>query len=207
MTWIVMAGGEDVPILHPQNTITLGSIAHGLAQINRFAGATVRPYSVAEHSLLCADIAAEQGHSPAVQLCCLLHDAHESVIGDVSTPVKIELGIVWRTLEARTQWRVLSYLGAAEAMRRYRTIVRAIDLVALATERRDLTAYKPERNRLWPSLEKVRPIEIDLNRAWRAQSHRSEWRSKFIARFEALEAQLPEWERYPTGAATCEDAP
>ena len=67
MTWIVMAGGEDVPILHPQNTITLGGIAHGLAQINRFAGATVRPYSVAEHSLLCADIAAEQGHSPAAQ--------------------------------------------------------------------------------------------------------------------------------------------
>lgn len=191
MTWVVMAEGEDVAIMHPQHNINVRSIAHGLAQINRFSGAAARPYSVAEHSLLCADIAAEQGHSAAVQLCCLTHDAHESVIGDVTAPVKTLLGIAWRALEDRTQWRVWRALGVGEMMKQHLPIVRAIDLAALAAERRDLLAYRPERNRPWPSLESTAAPEVDLMRAWRIHSDWTEWRDRWLQRFDDLDARIP----------------
>ena len=47
-------------------------IAHALAQINRFNGHAKRPYSVAEHSLVCMEIAQHLELPPVVQLACLM---------------------------------------------------------------------------------------------------------------------------------------
>jgi 5'-deoxynucleotidase YfbR-like HD superfamily hydrolase len=79
-----------VDLLNPDpKTITLEAIAHGLSQINRWAGATEFPVSVAQHSILVMEI--------FLRLCPnlrpyaiypLLHDAHEAFIGDVSAPLK-----------------------------------------------------------------------------------------------------------------------
>lgn len=60
MTWLVMSNGAEQDLSGPgaaRPRYTIESLAHQLAQINRYTGATRRPYSVAEHSLLCADMA------------------------------------------------------------------------------------------------------------------------------------------------------
>ena len=202
MTWIVMAGGEDVPILHPQITLTLGSIAHGLAQINRFAGATVRPYSVAEHSLLCADIAAEQGHSPAVQLCCLLHDAHEAIVGDMASPINWQLDDTWDNLERMHMRALRAHFGLLPAFAAHRNTVKAFDLIALATERRDLLPWQPLRHRPWPLLDTpgqaVEPADVNLASAWRTHKHWTEWRDAFVERYELLTRSIPALQGQPT---------
>lgn len=175
--------------LHAQYTVA--TIAHHLAQINRFAGAARRPYSVAEHSLLCAELAEDAGHPPIVQLCCLMHDAHECVVGDVCTPVKRLLGDAWTALAAQHARTLRARFGLQGAFVVHRLAIRAIDLQALATERRDLLAWCSATSSRWPELDtpgaQVPSAHTDLTRAWRTQRDWSEWRDAFIERFEHLQ--------------------
>lgn len=63
--------------------ITIEDIAHGLAHQCRFAGHTCVFYSVAQHSILAADMA-----PAADKLQALLHDASEAFLADIPRPVK-----------------------------------------------------------------------------------------------------------------------
>jgi len=78
------------------NDIHIVHIAHNLSLINRFAGAI--PYSVAEHCLLCSSMVQQlvpeldPTKLATLQLCALLHDAHEAYIGDIIKPVADILG-------------------------------------------------------------------------------------------------------------------
>ena len=64
-------------------------IAVHLSRAPRFGGATKKPYSVAEHSVWCADMAiAKYPDDIKLPLKCLLHDAHEFLLCDVPSPVK-----------------------------------------------------------------------------------------------------------------------
>jgi hypothetical protein len=67
---------------------TLEDIALGLSRQPRFTGQTRIWFSVLDHSLFMYDMA--QGETPDVQLAVLLHDAHESLTGDVPTGFKPE---------------------------------------------------------------------------------------------------------------------
>jgi hypothetical protein len=59
MTHIITATGAEYHLSgHGPRPVNAEDIAHQLAIINRFTGATSRPYSVAEHSLLVRLIAA-----------------------------------------------------------------------------------------------------------------------------------------------------
>jgi hypothetical protein len=57
--------------------------------IVRFNGHLSKPYSVAEHSLLVADLARLMGENRRGQLAALLHDAHEVYTGDIARPIKM----------------------------------------------------------------------------------------------------------------------
>lgn len=59
------------------------TIAHALSQLCRFTGNTLVPYSVAQHSVL-----ASYAVPPEFAFQALMHDAHESVTGDMSGPLK-----------------------------------------------------------------------------------------------------------------------
>ena len=48
-------------------------------------------YSVGQHCINCMEEAAARGYSVRVQLGCLLHDASEAYLSDVTRPVKQEL--------------------------------------------------------------------------------------------------------------------
>lgn len=189
--WMLMAGGIEQPLdpdFPPRYCIE--TIAHHLAQINRFTGATCRPYSVAEHSLLCADLAAEAGCDRATQLACLMHDAHEAVVGDVSTPTKHQLGNAWHAYELRHCRALRQHFGLRDTYLRAHTTVRQMDLIALATERRDLLGWDAAHHLPWPILDKpghaVHTAPVDLLSLWRTQRHWSEWRDAFLARFDGL---------------------
>ena len=172
--WIQTKSGRAWPILNPQpSDVDWLDMAMSLAAQVRFTGHCDPWYSVAEHCCRVHDAIYE--FSSTVRLYALLHDAHEVVIGDQSSPYKA----------------AMRYLGASEA---YDTIRRAqdqaifiaaglpvpipvtiaqrvedADRVLLATEVRDLMAPPP---RPWlplpdPLHEKIEP--------WSPRRAANEW--------------------------------
>ena len=78
--------------LHPNvELIDISDIAHSLSMLCRANGHFKSFYSVGQHSINCAKEAKARGYSQLVQLACLLHDASEAYLSDVTRPVKAEL--------------------------------------------------------------------------------------------------------------------
>ena len=78
--------------LHPNTElIDIDDIAHALSMLCRANGHFKSFYSVGQHSINCAKEAKARGYSEFVQLACLLHDASEAYLSDVTRPVKAEL--------------------------------------------------------------------------------------------------------------------
>lgn len=193
MTWMQMADGTRMQ-LHPgdlgRNSYRLRTLAHHCAQINRFTGAASRPYSVAEHSLFVADLARQRGHGPVAQLCALTHDLHEAIVGDVSSPMKHTLGATWATFERVHQRAMLRALGVRDFWL-HGAMVRECDLIALATERRDLLSDAPACG-TWPQLThadgtQVQPDAERLDALWRTETPWQAWRDALVQRFTSLQ--------------------
>lgn len=68
--------------------ITIKDIAHSLSLMTRANGHFPEFYSVGQHCLACAAEAKERGYSDRLVLACLLHDASEAYIADITRPVK-----------------------------------------------------------------------------------------------------------------------
>ena len=78
--------------LHPNaELIDIEDIAHALSMLCRANGHFKSFYSVAQHSINCMKEAEARGCSDRIQLACLLHDASEAYLSDVTRPVKAEL--------------------------------------------------------------------------------------------------------------------
>jgi len=71
----------DLTNIH-KDIFTIEFIAHHLARINRYNGATYFPYTVAEH---CIRLTYKVPHE--LRLAALLHDAEETVVGDITYPI------------------------------------------------------------------------------------------------------------------------
>lgn len=196
--WLLTAAGDDhhitgTAVLLPGNTPRIEVIAHSLAQINRFTGHATRPYSVAEHSLLVCDIVASMGLDCHAQRAALMHDAHEAFTGDVATPIKAALGVDWLAFENVHARMVRHTYHMQCAHVAYAKRIKEADLIALATERRDLMRFDPARNLPWPVLDTpgavVHPLEaVDLNNPARAAMSWRHHRDAFIARYTQLAA-------------------
>ena len=77
--------GVEIDLLNPkEEDILIEDIAHALANTCRFNGHVKRFYSVAEHSVLCANLIENKRY----QLDALLHDASEAYLGDITRPLK-----------------------------------------------------------------------------------------------------------------------
>lgn len=75
--------------LDPQiEDVSTRDIAHSLALLCRANGHYRHFYSVGQHCLNCANEAKLRGYSKRIQLGCLLHDASEAYISDITRPVK-----------------------------------------------------------------------------------------------------------------------
>lgn len=194
MTWMITNTGREhhlAGIGQQFNAPTIEEIAHSLAQINRFTGHCRRPYSVAEHSLLVASIAAHEGASPSAQLGALMHDAHEAFTGDVSSPVKWTIGEQWEVFEHSQAIGLHAALGIRTTMLAHRADIKRWDLIALATERRDLTRFDPEVNQPWAILDTpgqvVQPLELSLKTDTRHNTSWLEWMQIFIEKHDQLQ--------------------
>lgn len=120
-----------------EEDICIEDIAHALSQIIRFTGHAKAPYSVAQHSLLVAEIA-----PPEHRLWALLHDASEAYLGDVASPLKTLLP-QYRELEDQFQKVIAGRFGLPYPIP---AAVKHADRVALMVEKRDLLLVQHE----WP---------------------------------------------------------
>lgn len=85
-------GVEFWPFEPKHSMIRIADIAHHLAAICRFTGATSRPYSVAQHSVLVSWAVSKAGGTEEAQLAALLHDAAEAYMLDIPSPLKSSYG-------------------------------------------------------------------------------------------------------------------
>lgn len=79
------------PLNVDESLLDIKDIAHALSLICRGNGHVQYFYSVAQHSLACAKEAKTRGYSKEVILGCLLHDASEAYLSDVTRPIKRKL--------------------------------------------------------------------------------------------------------------------
>lgn len=68
--------------------IDIRDIAHALSLMCRANGHFSHFYSVAQHSVSCMREAEARGYSRRTRLACLLHDASEAYLSDVTRPIK-----------------------------------------------------------------------------------------------------------------------
>jgi hypothetical protein len=90
--------------------IKLVDIAHSLSLLCRANGHYPRFFSVAQHCLNCEAEARTRGYSKKLQLACLLHDASEAYISDITRPVKKNL-LEYIAIENKLQkaiWRAFN---------------------------------------------------------------------------------------------------
>ena len=79
------------PTSPDEDSIHIEDIAHALSMLCRANGHFKSFYSVGQHSINCMKEANARGYSPKVQLACLLHDASEAYLADITRPVKAHL--------------------------------------------------------------------------------------------------------------------
>lgn len=74
-----------------EKKIYIEDIAHALSLLCRGNGHIKYFYSEAQHSLNCAKEAQSRGYSKHVVLSCLFHDASETYMSDLITPIKKQM--------------------------------------------------------------------------------------------------------------------
>ncbi len=200
MNWLVTAHAREHELTgtaatHPDNVPSLSEIGHSLAQINRFTGHATRPYSVAEHSLLVLSLARNEYASPELQFAALMHDAHECITSDVASPIKAELGPVWAAFEWKHQRHLLEQYELLDVVTQYKARIKRWDLIALATERSQITRFNPLYHRLWPILDtpgEEIPVAtgVDLNEHWRCVNTWATWAHVFTQQAEELQTRI-----------------
>jgi 5'-deoxynucleotidase YfbR-like HD superfamily hydrolase len=185
MTWMLTATGKDINLQYLDSfDLTIQDVAFSLANINRFCGHAVRPYSVAEHSLVVVTIMQEHFGvtSPSVLLAGLLHDAHECLTGDLTQPMKQVIGPAWQFEEDRIQRTVLRRFGVWTAFCSAHELIKNADLLALSSEHAQLMNHG---DMPWTVTTSHPPLKW-LSLAEGAEHTWHEWMQAFVDRFNEL---------------------
>lgn len=154
--WIRTYTGGKLYYFYPEKSkIYIEDIAHALSLICRFNGATKEFYSVAQHSVFVADKVKENGGTKEEIYSALMHDAAEAFISDVPSPFK-KFFPGFKKAEARME----KFLANKFKFKfPYGQIVKEYDLIALATEMRDLMQVSDHKLlTVKPVNEKIKPI-------------------------------------------------
>jgi hypothetical protein len=156
---IQTASGICFDPLDPRpDLIEIGDIARALSNQCRFGGHCERFYSVAQHCVLMADVAADLLDDPVAPLWALLHDASEAYLVDLPYPVK-------HNSDLGSQFRVAEQRVLDAVMMRYDlpldppSGVKVLDRRMLATESRII--HTAAWN--WSELDGIEPLDIDID--------------------------------------------
>ena len=154
MNWILTHTGKRFDLFEPDvDMIDPRDIAHSLSHLCRFNGHTREFYSVAQHSCLVADLVPAEH-----KLAALLHDATEAYIGDMVRPLKQWMH-AYQDVETWIWDRICTRFCLDQDLP---ASVTKADLIALATERRDLMPPDPAT---WDCLVGIEPAPERI-RSW-----------------------------------------
>ncbi|MGC0151016.1 phosphohydrolase [Chromobacterium vaccinii] len=173
-TILVNSGILFDPIRPNPADIHVEDIAHALSNVCRFNGHTREFYSVAQHSVIVSQLVPSK-----LALAALFHDGSEAYICDVTRPVKPHLE-GYACIEQRIQDAIGAAFDIAPALFKHPEIARA-DLIALATERRDLMPNHPAP---WPCLAGLSPLPHAIHAVGPETA-----RAMFIGAYEILLAE------------------
>ncbi|MCY1299321.1 hypothetical protein D9M68_665340 [compost metagenome] len=178
MTWIITSNGRQVDLINPRaELVSTVDIAHSLAMICRFNGHCYRHYSVAQHSLLVSSIVPAEH-----KLVALLHDAPEAYVGDLTRPLKEELREASRALGVEPIYQAIEqriWLAICERFDIDPAIpdcVKEADMIALATERRDLL---PDHPAAWDCLKGIQALPQPIEQ-WSPEHARQEFHNELM---------------------------
>lgn len=152
--WIQTVSGRRVnPFeLWPED-VDIDDIAHALANLCRFCGHTKFFYSVAEHSIHVARVAATRGYPLEMQLQALLHDSAEAYLGDVSRPIKYRDCMA--DYRAAEEWALVIILEKYGCHPRLDPEIKRIDNALLAHEGRVLLGSTKDWHLTEPPVEGI----------------------------------------------------
>ena len=155
-----------------------GDIARALANQCRFGGHSRVFYSVAQHSVIVAELVEQRGGNVEDVFAALMHDATEAYLGDMPHPLKHRspLGAAFKDAEDHLERALHERFGIKPDVPEIKRADRAL----LATERR---AFSSE-DWHWPELEGVEPLDLELT-AWSPD----EAAQAFAERYAELEAR------------------
>ena len=108
-------------------------IAHSLSLMTRANGHFNHFFSVAQHSINCYREARSRGYSERVQLGCLLHDASESYISDITRPVKRNLP-EYCVIEEKLQIIIYERFGLDDFSEEEQGLIKEVDDILLHFE-------------------------------------------------------------------------
>ena len=147
--------GRKYDLIAPKAAdINFYEICLSLANINRFAGATESPVSVAFHTMIADDLA-----PPSISPWVLAHDLHEFAITDITTPVAEALAEIAQEqhrfgaeivtqaikgLKRRHDIAIHAAAGLPMPTAEQKALIKVADLRAMKTERRDFMLPPPE---------------------------------------------------------------
>ena len=162
---IQLSSGQYFDFLNPESTpLHIKDIAAGLSRICRYTGhlrdLEVDTYTVAQHCVL----ASENGDGDPLEF--LMHDSAESVIGDVSSPLK-QLLPDYKIVEDRVEAALAKQYDLPRPMT---TACKLIDLRMLATEKRDLMPGDNDGD-YWAVIQGVEPLPFVIKPWSRAESY------------------------------------
>ena len=121
--------------------IKIEDIAHALSLMCRANGHYSEFYSVGAHCLNCYDEAVARRETPRIRMACLLHDASEAYLSDITRPVKKNLE-KYMEIEERLQNMIYEkYVG--QPLNDYeKQMVKTIDDALLYWEFYEFSAVK-----------------------------------------------------------------
>ena len=131
------SGVKFYPLNPDPQGILIEDIAHALSLLCRGNGHVKVFFSVGQHCIHCAKEAEQRGYSTRLILACLLHDASEAYLSDITRPVKQHLQDYCRYEEHLLEVIYKKFLGSPLSQEEQK-LVKIIDDDMLYYDLRDL---------------------------------------------------------------------
>lgn len=131
------SGVKFYPLNPDPQGILIEDIAHALSLLCRGNGHVKVFFSVGQHCIHCAKEAEHRGYSTRLILACLLHDASEAYLSDITRPVKQHLQDYCRYEEHLLEVIYKKFLGSPLSQEEQK-LVKIIDDDMLYYDLRDL---------------------------------------------------------------------
>lgn len=125
--YITTYTGVHFEILNPKDEdFHIEDIAHALSMMIRANGHYPEFYSVAQHCLACAEEAKVRSYDQRIILACLLHDASEAYLSDLTRPVKKNI-LIYQQIEDQLQTRIYEHFLGTPLTKPEEKLVKNVD--------------------------------------------------------------------------------